>query len=1649
MAREIPTWLDGTPDGVVPSPPIVTRAQSLPFNDLTWENFERLILRLVRREARVLDCVLYGVPGQAQGGIDVLAAEMSDSKRRICYQCKKVLTFDAADIRAAVDRFVAGPFAGTTSEFVLCSSRALGGTTQVAELDAQRERLNQLGISFVTWDGSDGGMLCEKLKLLPDLVDDFFSRPWVTAFNGDEAAAALGARLNAVEIGKLRPRLSQLYSILFNQHDPGPLTTSGHSADYLYRYVMADVFEEASAPAGEAVGPGKRESPVSFGSKGDGFPASEAGGQPGEELRVAIDGEGLSRLEARKPMHAWLSDQRSCVVLGEPGYGKSTMLRHLAISLLRQDDVLSGQFDPQQLRRLPAWMSFAGFTAAIEKNRNTSVSDYICSWLHRYDFDDVQALFQRALEDSEVLILVDGLDEATTAGHARIALDRLVLFAQAKGATVICTSRPRGFDALGIPRTWGTAHLAPFSDGQIRELGARWFALSDDDTSSMERFTEAKRRAQARGDAFLAAVTANSRTHQLARTPLLCQTLIELFRKSPRLPEERVAVYGEIVSLILSRHPGARARAADEALPADYGEIGAGDIRKMLVRLAKSMQSIGPVRVVSVGYCEAVCAEYLEDDQEGLGRNKADARRQAKAMISDLVGRFGALVERAPQELGFVHLSIQEFLAAEATTAQPESEQLEWVARVWKVPDWRESLVNWFGLQGLRGKKVFAGQAAAKIRELGNVGEFERMQALQLCTDLACADLGIPVGDARRIVQQAAEDVEQSAFTQHRAALARSLTGGALGSAVSHECAEFIRKWTPGRPPLSRARCLTSLGSWRAAEDLRATLIRGILDEDGECRRAASRSLAAVFPGDETLLSLLRGLALHHLRPEVRAAALRALGYVANWAEHALMCANENLLTVNSELLFEAVRTRVSQRKHDSEDLSRMSRLWMAEAVDFWQRHEFTEVLLDAWPSSPKIRETFLDGLRGSNGHRPDSEEQLIYLMRAYPGDDEIARLLARRFLDRGLVFGLDGGRLWPSMRDGFRGHPTLVPAIRQAIRDYKEEHKRLFWHPNEIGAYMVLGDDEARDELVAAYGSGDDPYGNYWIARTLSDGWPADLKVAAAMKTWATGTVELAAPLATWSRALFDNITDRQEWLVRLATEGASQILVQALRELLDQFPDEKTLDLVRARVKEGRIWYYHLIDLESKIAAISPRHPDSLSVIARSLTELDGPPISPWARAVEDDPALRARVLAASTPAPSEVRMVIANTLRVRMADHASLTRVCPEFLAEVSGAVRATNMSAFAQVSRGDAVHKGKLGDLFVEELTSSGTYHSSRRRSALASLLEMHAAPLAAEALVRTKAVGWTHHLVDMLDPDPVSLNAIVGYWQVLRPLLEANGLPNQLPINEIVSAGHGGILDQSPELKAVLDEYLHGRPPDWREVPFFELMARRFPRSELLCTALIEELANTRAHHLTSPAVARLLAQHFGSDPKIWERIKLALAGRTGYRGGFARGVLGYLACGWRDDLVRAYVHGLLPIEGEEWGMRDRLLLAIADGDSTAAEQAAESMLVQPFEDWRYKGQDVEALRMWASEPIASEVLLKWSQSENATVSMTAISLSKEVAKLAELDLHALHSRFNMQCQGAVVPSDGLDAVLRRVEPWCAPVYEVLLAETSH
>jgi hypothetical protein len=104
-------------EGDIP-PPVETREQALPFERLSWQNFERLCLRLARTDGDVERCRLFGTQGQEQGGIDIYVSRKSTPKYAV-WQSKRHKSFTAAQLRRQSQTFwmANGPQKVTTSCF--------------------------------------------------------------------------------------------------------------------------------------------------------------------------------------------------------------------------------------------------------------------------------------------------------------------------------------------------------------------------------------------------------------------------------------------------------------------------------------------------------------------------------------------------------------------------------------------------------------------------------------------------------------------------------------------------------------------------------------------------------------------------------------------------------------------------------------------------------------------------------------------------------------------------------------------------------------------------------------------------------------------------------------------------------------------------------------------------------------------------------------------------------------------------------------------------------------------------------------------------------------------------------------------------------------------------------------------------------------------------------------------------------------------------------------------------------------------------------------------------------------------------------------------------------------------------------------------
>ena len=1629
MSFEVPAWLNMSPDEASVQPSVTSLAQSLPFQELTWRNFERLVLRLVRRHENVQQCALYGTPGQRQEGLDILAVG-ANSDDVTCYQCKNVASFGEGDIRDAVARFLDGKWAENANTFVLCVAIPLNGTQQLDAIAEQGTRLERQNIQFVLWDGSKGGVLVELLKQSPELVHDFFGRSWVRAFNGDEAAASLGERLDVEESVRLRRRLSGLYETVFNQHDPGLRRLGSPRLSYVKRYVPVDVTEQTSL---RIAGHGEQT------TADESLRVEPETHARQEWSKLKGHGSSLNILETRRPTLEWLSDKHQCVVLGEPGSGKSALSRYLALALLGAEAPEIAVLGVNLLNRLPVWMSFARYTRILKRRPSANVEDYVRDWLHQHSFDDVYPLFKRALRHSSVLLLVDGLDEATSQSHQQEALDRILAFALSTGAAVICTSRPRGIGQLSLPEAWNTGAIAAMNDDQVRTLASRWFSVAELPDQPGGSVGTSDRQTEDRASLFLSAVKEHVRTDELSRNPLLCQAMIEIYRFSHRLPEARVNIYDKIIELLLSQHPAARAHAAYAETPAKRLGIQDQDLREILIRLAVDFQHNVAGELQNITRCRKVCAEFLRDDIYGLGLRHSEADRLARHTIENLILQYGLLVERSPGEIGFVHLSIQEYLTAESISRQKESVQLEWLESVWAAPEWRECVTSWFGIHGARGNKELTGRAAEQLRELGSDGEWQQLQSLELRAELACTDLGIPIGQSRSIVEEATRSVETSPFPGHRKALARSIALGGVGSGVSEECAIALRRWTPGRPTFSRAALLECFKSWQPADDLREILQRGLYDEHPHCRLAALNSLISVFGALPGLERVLREMALHDARPEFRATGLIGLGKHSEWTDAAVAAAAANQQSSSAALLSSVCEVRVRLGCHNDDDLQRMWHIWSNGAVHYWNVDGFTDTLCSGWPKHQGLRRKFTTILK-ENSATAVLEMPLLYLIYNFPGDDEIASAIADHFDRYEFHFPLNAGRFWRGLTAHFRGHPLVAPALRRSLHAYKEKYEAIYWDPHTSPAHIVIGDDAARDELLEAYLSVEPDMSRYWIAKTLIDGWPDDKSVNSRMLRWSSQDVDAAAPLASWASMFYPQPCERRVWLTGLVETASCRLVTRAMQALLDEFPDEESRKLVEMRANDADVWYYHRMQIQGALARYFPMAPSSMETANRSLQEVDGPQIADFAGSYENHSLLRPKILAAAVAAPEDVRMTIATILRDQPIDVDTIRVLSPNVLAEENGSVRSAALTAKARATKRHGNEVSALSDVLVEELESLGTHYEMRRRSALAALLELGHAERAASTLASARGFDWRTYLPDSLNRDTTSLNVIIDKWHEFKPWLSSMKLHDMLPVEDLIGRGYGSLLDNATLPRREREEYLKRPWSGGDPTNYLMDIARRLPKSDLLHDRLLEVFGDQeQSYNLSYRAkfvAAMLLLMNFSSKADVANELASKIEStRHGYIG-ISAGILAILSLAWPESTFGERLREHTEVDKERWLNHDRLLAALALDDAESAEEIAASMVLAPSELWRYHTVDGEALQLWAKQPMAAPVLQKWLRSDNGSLAISSLTLlGDEGVRRAFVDTELLE-RFNSEmAKNSTVPIDGFDAATGTVTSW--------------
>jgi NACHT domain len=468
------------PAGPLPAPPIGTRTQVLPIDELGWADAEKLFLRLLDATRPVQYAKLFGVPGQAQAGIDAYARlplEVAGGGRGgrdyITLQSRRVKSLTAAKVKKAVDDLLKGEWAGKTSAFYFATSFDLRDARLDVAIRQQTDRLAELKIAFVPWGVQEVSRL---LKEHPRLVDDFFGRPWVERFCGLQAAQALASNLSRQETDELRAGLRDLYQGVFSAQGEA---RRGGNAEPGRQFVILDVdpshqqSRTVSIELPEQAGEG--QAPAQGPVEGQGSIGLRLGGRR-QSFRSAgqlINDTSRDTSSAVGTLKAdtWLAGGRYRLLVGPAGAGKSSLLRFTAT------DLLSPRPQSVALQRahaadLPVWLPFGFLCRHLEASMENSLVSAAEAWLQSQSAVHLWPLVRGALQDDRLLLIVDGIDEWSDVGAAEHALGILEAFLGHTRASAVLSTRPYAVDRLNWTHRWELAEITPLTDQQRRTLAA-------------------------------------------------------------------------------------------------------------------------------------------------------------------------------------------------------------------------------------------------------------------------------------------------------------------------------------------------------------------------------------------------------------------------------------------------------------------------------------------------------------------------------------------------------------------------------------------------------------------------------------------------------------------------------------------------------------------------------------------------------------------------------------------------------------------------------------------------------------------------------------------------------------------------------------------------------------------------------------------------------------------------------------------------------------------------------------------------------------------------------------------------------------------------------------------------------------------------
>ena len=314
---------------------------------------------------------------------------------------------------------------------------------------------------------------------------------------------------------------------------------------------------------------------------------------------------------------------KKLLVLGKPGSGKTTFLKHLAIQHIQ---------NKFKVDLVPFFITLKDFAETTDK---PSLFNYLANDLGSRD----QENFQQILNQGKALILLDGLDEVLAADSKKV-IKEIINFSNKflKNQYVLTcriAAKQYTFDKFT------EVEIADFDKGQIKIFATNWFQNQD-----------------IKAEKFIEDLEKDEPTEELAKNPLLLTLLCLTYEELRHFPLNRASLYKEGLDALLKKWDKKRGIERDQV----YKKLWLERKKDLLSKIAWDTFSPGEYFFKQEKVERYIC-QYIRN-LPGANTDEEALHLDSDAVLRSIESQHGLLVARAKEIYSFSHLTFQEYFTA-------------------------------------------------------------------------------------------------------------------------------------------------------------------------------------------------------------------------------------------------------------------------------------------------------------------------------------------------------------------------------------------------------------------------------------------------------------------------------------------------------------------------------------------------------------------------------------------------------------------------------------------------------------------------------------------------------------------------------------------------------------------------------------------------------------------------------------------------------------------------------------------------------------------------------------------------------------------------------------------------------------------------